>query len=121
MVWEVAIFPGRIFPNNEECAPYRLGNPLRYSVHRTKCSLLLTFQSHEGRRLPVSLDEGGINMAKVQDIPKEMDNKPSPGRSTLHKVACIALLGTSLAYFAWLPLCLSLHMCLFRPSWSLGW
>jgi plastocyanin len=64
------------------------------------CSLLLTFQSHEGRRLPVLLDEGGINMAKVQDMPKEMEKHPSPGRSTLHKVASIALLGSSLAYFA---------------------
>src|SRR5215471_16933653 len=39
-------------------------------------------------------------MAKVQDIPKEMDTKPAPGRSTLSKVTAIALLGTSLAYFA---------------------
>jgi len=76
-----------------------LGNASMYSVHRTMYSLLLTFQSHEGRRLPVSLDEGGINMAKVQDMPKEMEKKPSPARSTLHKVAILALLGNSLAYF----------------------
>jgi hypothetical protein len=39
-------------------------------------------------------------MANIQTIPKEIDKHPSPGRSTLHKVASIALLGNSLAYFA---------------------
>ena len=39
-------------------------------------------------------------MAKVQEIPKEMAPKRSPGRSTLSKVATVALLGGSLAYFA---------------------
>lgn len=39
-------------------------------------------------------------MAKVQDIPKEIENRPSSGRSTLSKVATLALLGNSLAYFA---------------------
>jgi hypothetical protein len=43
-------------------------------------------------------------MAKIQTMPKEIDKQPSPGRSTLHKVASIALLGNSLAYFAWLLL-----------------
>ncbi len=38
-------------------------------------------------------------MAKIQTMPKEMEKQPSPGRSTLHKVASIALLGNSLAYF----------------------
>ena len=39
-------------------------------------------------------------MAKLQDIPKEMDNQPAPGRSTLSKVTTLALLGATLAYFA---------------------
>jgi hypothetical protein len=37
-------FLGRIFPRNEECVPYRLGNTSRYSTRRTTCSLFLTFQ-----------------------------------------------------------------------------
>ena len=55
-------------------------------------------------------------MAKVQDIPKEMDKKPSHNRFTLSTVAAIALLGMSLAYFANLLWCLSLHTRLFCPS-----
>ncbi len=45
-------------------------------------------------------------MAKIQTMPKEMDKHPSPARSTLSKVTAIALLGASLAYFAWLLLVL---------------
>jgi plastocyanin len=75
-------------------------------MRRTTFSLFLTFQRHEDGRLPVSLDEGEKDMAKLQDIPKEMDNKPSPARSTLSKVTAIALLGTSLAYFVHLLLAL---------------
>jgi len=45
-------------------------------------------------------------MAKVQDMPKEMEKHPSPGRSRLRKVTALALLGTSLVYFAWLLLAL---------------
>ena len=59
-------------------------------------------------------------MTKVQDIPKEMDTKPSPGRSTLSKVATLALLGTSLAYFAWLLLVLITTHNFVPPILALG-
>lgn len=59
-------------------------------------------------------------MAKVQDIPREMDKKPSPGRSTLSKVAAIALLGTSLAYFANLLLVLIAAQTFILPLLILG-
>jgi plastocyanin len=59
-------------------------------------------------------------MAKVQDIPREMDKKPSPGRSTLSKVAAIALLGTSLAYFADLLLVLIAAQTFILPLLILG-
>ena len=59
-------------------------------------------------------------MAKVQDIPKEMEKKPSPGRSTLSKVAAIALLGTSLAYFANLLLVLIAAQTFILPLLILG-
>jgi len=59
-------------------------------------------------------------MAKVQDIPREMDKKPSPGRSTLNKVAAIALLGTSLAYFANLLLVLIAAQTFILPLLILG-
>jgi hypothetical protein len=84
------------------------------------CSLFPTFQSHEGGRLPVSLDEGEIDMAKLQDIPKERDTKPAPGRSTLSKLTTIALLGTSLAYFANLLLVLIAAQTFIPPLLILG-
>jgi len=59
-------------------------------------------------------------MAKVQDIPREIDKKPSPGRSTLSKVATIALLGTSLAYFANLLLVLIAAQTFILPLLILG-
>ena len=59
-------------------------------------------------------------MAKVQDIPREMDKKPSPGRSTLSKVAAIALLGTSVAYFANLLLVLIAAQTFILPLLILG-
>jgi hypothetical protein len=59
-------------------------------------------------------------MAKVQDIPKEMDKKPSPDRSTLSKVAAIALLGISLAYFANLLLVLIAAQTFILPLLILG-
>lgn len=59
-------------------------------------------------------------MAKVQDIPREMDKRPSPGRSTLSKVAAIALLGTSLAYFANLLLVLIAAQTFIPPLLILG-
>lgn len=59
-------------------------------------------------------------MAKVQDIPREIDKKPSPGRSTLSKVAAIALLGTSLAYFANLLLVLIAAQTFIPPLLILG-
>ncbi len=59
-------------------------------------------------------------MAKVQDIPKEMDKKLSPARSTLSKVAAIALLGTSLAYFANLLLVLIAAQTFIPPLLLLG-
>jgi plastocyanin len=60
------------------------------------------------------------DMTKVQDIPREMDRKPSPGRSTLRKVAAIALLGTSLAYFANLLLVLIAAQTFIPPLLILG-
>jgi plastocyanin len=39
-------------------------------------------------------------MANIQTIPKEIDKPPAPARSRLRKVATLALLGNSLAYFA---------------------
>ena len=59
-------------------------------------------------------------MAKVQDIPREMDKKPSPDRSTLSKVAAIALLGLSLAYFANLLLVLIAAQTFILPLLILG-
>ncbi len=59
-------------------------------------------------------------MAKLQDIPKEMDNQPAPARSTLSKVTAIALLGTSLAYFAWLLLVLLIAHAFVPPILVLG-
>jgi plastocyanin len=59
-------------------------------------------------------------MAKVQDIPGKIDKKPSPGRSTLSKVAAIALLGTSLAYFANLLLVLIAAQTFILPLLILG-
>jgi len=59
-------------------------------------------------------------MAKLQDIPKEMNNKPSPGRSTLSKVTTIALLGTSLAYFANVLLVLLAAQTFIPPLLILG-
>ncbi len=59
-------------------------------------------------------------MAKVQEIPREMDKKPSPGRSTMSKVAAIALLGTSLAYFANLLLVLIAAQTFIPPLLILG-
>jgi hypothetical protein len=60
------------------------------------------------------------DMTKVQDIPRELDKKPSPGRSTLSKVAAIALLGTSLAYFANLLLVLIAAQTFILPLLILG-
>ena len=59
-------------------------------------------------------------MAKLQDIPKERDTQPAPGRSTLSKVAAIALLGTSLAYFAFLLLALLTAHMFIPPILVLG-
>ena len=59
-------------------------------------------------------------MAKVQAIPKETDKQPSPGRSTLSKVTAIALLGTSLAYFAWVLLVLITTHTFVPPILVLG-
>jgi len=59
-------------------------------------------------------------MARVQDISKEMDKKPSPGRSALSKVAAIALLGTSLAYFANLLLAFIAAQTFILPLLILG-
>ena len=59
-------------------------------------------------------------MAKVQEISREMDKKPSPDRSTLSKVAAIALLGTSLAYFANLLLVLIAAQTFIPPLLILG-
>ena len=59
-------------------------------------------------------------MAKVQDIPKEMDKKPSHNRSALSTVAAIALLGISLAYFANLLLVLIAAHTFILPLLILG-
>jgi plastocyanin len=59
-------------------------------------------------------------MAKVQDIPREMDKRPSPGRSALSKVTTLALLGTSLAYFANLLLVLIAAQTFIPPLLVLG-
>lgn len=59
-------------------------------------------------------------MAKVQDISREMVTTPSPGRSPLRKVAAIALLGTSLAYFANLLLVLIAAQTFIPPLLILG-
>jgi plastocyanin len=59
-------------------------------------------------------------MAKAQDISREMDKKTSPGRTTLSKVAAIALLGTSLAYFANLLLVLIAAHMFIPPLLILG-
>ena len=59
-------------------------------------------------------------MAKVQDIPQETSAKPSRGRSTLSKVAAIALLGTSLAYFANLLLVIIAAQTFIPPLLILG-
>jgi len=59
-------------------------------------------------------------MAKLQDIPMERNNQPAPGRSTLSKVAAIALLGTSLAYFADLLLVLIAAQTFIPPLLILG-
>lgn len=50
----------------------------------------------------------------------EVEKKPSPGRSTLSKVAAIALLGTSLAYFANLLLVLIAAQTFILPLLILG-
>ena len=59
-------------------------------------------------------------MAKIQEIPKEMAPKRSPGRSTLSKIATVALLGGSLAYFANLLLVLIVAHTLILPLLILG-
>jgi hypothetical protein len=64
--------------------------------------------------------KGEKDMAKVQEISREMDKKPSPDRSTLSKVAAIALLGTSLAYFANLLLVLIAAHTFIPPLLILG-
>jgi len=59
-------------------------------------------------------------MVKVQDISRKVDKKPSSGRSALSKVAAIALLGTSLAYFANLLLVLIAAQTFILPLLILG-
>src|SRR5215469_3244801 len=64
--------------------------------------------------------KGVLNMAKAQNIPKERDTKPSHGRSTLRKVTTLALLGTSLAYFANVLLVLLAAQTFIPPLLILG-
>ncbi len=59
-------------------------------------------------------------MAKLQDIPKEMDKKPTHNRSALSKVAATSLLGMSLAYFANLLLVLIAAHTFILPLLILG-